>query len=256
MTQEVHKPVAWVTKGSTETYEKEPERVYTKQERIRNWWDYHTGWVVFGIVVLIMAIFLIRDMFFRPRPDYDVGYVSVDPLPEEVLTALRDRLQEMGEDVNGDGRVIVEILSYSMGFDEQSLLDVDAVSSGMTRLTGDLMSGDLYVMLLTDPEGFQRRMGSLCYLDGHNPASDDETAEAENWRQMVYRWEDCPVLANLDLGTYTSFWDTEKDTPIDGQSAMQGVYVARCGIWNEDQRAVAEKDELLWQALTAGAKAP
>ncbi len=242
----------WVTKRSTETYEKEPERTYTRQERIRNWWDYHTGWVVLGIAGAVLAVFLVRDMFFRPRPDYCIGYVGTGELPAEVGAALAEGIAALGVDVNGDGRVRVEILSYQMAFDEQGVLDVDATSSGMTRLTGDLMSGELYTVLLEDPEGFQRRMGALCYLDGHNPAADAPTAEAENWQQMAYRWEDCPVLAGLDLGTYTQFFDRD-ETPIDGQTALRGVYVARRAVWNEEQKAAAAADEALWQALTAGA---
>ena len=244
--------MSWVTKRSGETYQPESEQVYTRQQRIRNWWDYHTGWVVFGIIAVLLGGLLIHDMFFRPEPDYRIGYVSTELLPDEVVAGLRESLQQLGADQNGDGRVLVEVTTYDLGFDEQSQLDVDATSAGMTSLTADLMSGGLSILLLTDPEGFQLRMGALGYLDGSTPAMDAPDAEAGNWRQMVYRWEDCPVLAGLNLGTYTQFWDLE-ETPVDGQTAMQGVYVARKAAWNEEQKAAAAADDALWQAMTAGA---
>ena len=43
---------------------------------------------------------------------------------------------------------------------------------------------------------------------------------------MVYRWEDCPVLAGLDLGTYTQFWDLEQ-TPVDSQTAITAYLTSK-----------------------------
>ena len=74
--------MSWVTKRSGETYQPEIEQVYTRQQRIRNWWDYHTGWVVFGIIAVLLGGLLIHDMFFRPEPDYRIGYVSTELLPD------------------------------------------------------------------------------------------------------------------------------------------------------------------------------
>lgn len=242
----------WVTKDSKETYQPQARQSYTQQQRLRNWWHYHAGWVAFGAVVLALGGVLVRDMFFRPEPDYRIGYVSTQPLPAEVVAGLEESLQQLGSDRNGDGRVLVEVRSYNLGFDAQSQLDTEATTAAMTSLSADLMSGAVNIFLLEDPEGFQRRMGALCYLDGTAPAQDAPDAEAENWRQMVYLWQDCPVLAALDAGEYTEFFDLE-ETPINGQTALQGVYVARKAAWSEEQEQAAAADTALWLAMTAGA---
>lgn len=144
--------------------------------------------------MLIGCAFLIKDTFFRPEPDYRIGYVSKTALPEEVLDDLRSRLEGLGEDVNGDGRVMVELLTYIIGFDDASMLDVNVTSAGITRLTVDLPAGRVYVLLLDDPEGFQGHIGALSYLDG-TVLLDNHAHGAVDWTEMVYAWDDCPVLA-------------------------------------------------------------
>lgn len=224
----------------------------TAAQKRRNWWDYHKYWVLLGAVALIGCAFLVRDIFFRLKPDYQVGYVSRTAPPEKVLEALQARLEELGEDVNGDGRVTVELLTYTLGFDAVSMIDVDAASAGITRLTVDLTAGRVYVLLLDDPEGFQGRMGALSYLDGRLPPLDDPAYGASDWTGMVYAWDDCPVLANMDLGTYTRFLDLSEQK-LNGQEAMAGLYVGHRAALNEGQKVSFAADEELWQRLTEGA---
>lgn len=242
--------MATVTKDGFGTPDS-PVSAYTTQERLRNWWDYHKGWVVFGTILCIGALSLIRDIFFRPKPDYQIAYVSTTPLPSAVLASLQQQLEAIGDDVNGDGRVLVELLTYDIGFDALSQMNVEATSANITRLTVDLTSGGVYILFLEDPQGFQARMGGLSYLDGTAPPL-DHTASAEDWRQMVYPWESCPVLTSLELGTYRVFLDPD-EREIDGQTAMERLYVARRVIRDDAQREAFAADERLWQRLTAGA---
>lgn len=224
----------------------------TAEQKRRNWWDYHKYWVLLSAVALIGCAWLVKDIFFRTEPDYQVGYVSKTALPEEVLENLRARLEELGEDVNGDGRVTVELFTYVLGFDAVSMIDVDAASAGITRLTVDLSAGRVYLLLLDDPEGFQGRIGALSYLDGGPPPLDDPAYGAADWAEMVYVWDDCPVLAGMDLGTYTRFLDLSEQK-INGQEAMAGLYVGRRAALNEGQKASFAADEALWLRLTEGA---
>ena len=224
----------------------------TPSQKRRNWWDYNLGWVILAAVAVIGGILLVKDIFFRPEPDYQVGYVSRTELPEEVRQSLQDRLAELGEDVNGDGRVLVEVYTYDLGFDEQSMMDVERTTAAITSLTVDLSSGRVYLLLLEDPEGFQRRMGALAYWDGSRPPVEREDYGASDWQQMVCHWEDCPVLAGLDLGTYEEFM--APDAAVNGQEAMSGLYVGRRALYGEDQETAFAADGRLWDKLTQGAQ--
>ncbi len=228
--------------------------VYTKKELRRNWWDYNLIWVIVGIVGALILFFIIKDMFFRTKPDYEVALIAANVPEEETQDALKARLAELGEDLNGDGKVVVALNIYGVDFSDpdEDYSDMELREAVMTRLTVDLTSGDVFLILVDQPEAFQARFGILSYLDGTAPDAEGDRYDASKWRDMVYRWEDCPVLRGMDLGTFTRFMDPTK-TPMDGQTAMEGLYVGRRGIFFDKDKERFAGAERLWQALTAGA---
>ena len=127
---------------------------------------------------------------------------STSDLPTDTVTALQDALTPFCSDLNGDGKVVVQVDSYTVDFDAANeSTDAYYQMAGVTRLSAELSSGGkTYIFLLEDPEGFEAQTGALQYLDGTVP-DDPETPDAD-WREMVYRWTDCPVLTGLDLGGY------------------------------------------------------
>ena len=114
--------------------------------------------------------------------------------------------------------------------------------AGVTRLSAELSSGGkTYIFLLEDPEGFEAQTGALQYLDGTVP-DDPETTDAD-WREMVYRWTDCPVLAGLDLGDYAS--DAVQSESGSSQELMSWYYIGIRGAWNKDSADLLEGGEEL-----------
>ena len=226
--------MAWVTKDSTETYNQTPEppREYTKKEKAANWWHYHWMAVVVAVLVVVFGVWIIKDTVFQTRPDVQVAYVGTSDLPTDTVTALQDALTPFCSDLNGDGKVVVQVDSY-------------------TRLSAELSSGGkTYIFLLEDPEGFEAQTGALQYLDGTVP-DDPETTDAD-WREMVYRWTDCPVLTGLDLGGYEGLTLMD-DVTGTNQSVLAHLYVGRRGVWDEKQVPTYEGCAELWDTLTAGA---
>ena len=246
--------MAWVTKDSTETYNQTPEppREYTKQENAANWWHYHWMWVVIGVVAVLLAAWIIKDTVFQTRPDVQIAYVGLHDLPADTVTALQDALTPYCTDVNGDGKVVVQVDSYTVDFDaENTSTDAYYQMAGVTRLSAELASGGkTYIFLLEDPEDFETQTGALQYLDGTVPDA-PETTDAD-WREMVYRWTDCPVLTGLDLGSYEGLTLMD-DVTGTNQSVLAHLYVARRAVWDEKQVPTYEGCAELWDTLTAGA---
>ena len=196
--------MAWVTKDSVEQYDHTPEppKEYTKKEKAQNWWHYHK-FIVLGVVVAILVVaWFIKDTVFQTRPDVQIGYIGQYDLPADTVTALQDALTPYCTDLNGDGKVVVQVNSYTVDFNaENDNTDAYSQMAGVTRLIAGLSDSDtLYVMLIADPAGFQKSTGALAYLDGASPEDD-----ADDWQNMVYRWTDCPVLAGMDLGDYDGY---------------------------------------------------
>ena len=155
-------------------------------------------------------------------------------------------------DLNGDGKVVVQVDSYTVDFDAANEnTDAYYQMAGVTRLSAELSSGGkTYIFLLEDPEGFETQTGALQYLDGTVP-DDPETTDAD-WREMVYRWTDCPVLTGLDLGGYEGLTLMD-DVTGTNQSVLAHLYVGRRGVWDEKQVPTYEGCAELWDTLTAGA---
>ena len=245
--------MAWVTKDSTETYNQTPEppREYTKKEKAANWWHYHWMAVVVAVLVVVFGVWIIKDTVFQTRPDVQVAYVGTSDLPTDTVTALQDALTPFCSDLNGDGKVVVQVDSYTVDFDAANEnTDAYYQMAGVTRLSAELSSGGkTYIFLLEDPEGFEAQTGALQYLDGTVP-DDPETTDAD-WREMVYRWTDCPVLTGLDLGDYAS--DAVQSESGSSQELMSRYYIGIRGAWNKDSTDLLEGGEELWNKLTAGA---
>ena len=244
--------MAWVTKDSQETYENnEPVRTYTKAEKAGNWWHYHKWQVVVVIILLVVAAFIIKDTFFRAKPDYQVAYVGLQNLPEDTGTALTEALESFCDDRNGDGQVLVQLNQYAVEL-ESGAETTDAYSqmAGITRLSADLSSSDgSYIFLLENPETFQKYTGALRYLDGTIP---EDGESAKDWENMVYRWTDCPVLTGLDLGTYTGYTLVD-DATGNNQDVLGELYIGCRGTWTDKAAEGYAGDDVIWQKLTEGA---
>ena len=228
-----------------------PERHYTRRERWANWWDYNLKWVVLGgIAAAFVGYCFIGQYFFTVHEDYNVAAVAPYFLPDGVVSALETELARYGDDLNGDGQVVVKVNVYTLdysGEDLQTESDAYLTMAGTTKLAADVQGGLSAVFLLADPAGFEDSTGSLRYLDGGLPAAESD----DDWWNMVYRWQDCPVLAGLNLGEYGP--DTTHSTGGDGQEYMSQFYVGLRGAWNQSTAENLAGGETLWQRLTEGA---
>lgn len=246
--------MAWVTKDSTETYNQTPEppREYTKAEKAANWWHYHWVAVVIGVAAVFFGGWIIKDTVFQTRPDVQIAYVGTHELPVDTVNALQNALTPFCQDENGDGKVVVQVATYNVDFDaENESTDAYYQMAGVTRLSAELASGGkTYIFLLEDPEGFEKSTGVLQYLDG-TVDDDPETADPD-WRKMVYRWTDCPVLTGLDLGNFEGYTALDDITDTN-QNALAHLYVGCRGVWDNDQAEAFADGFALWDTLTAGA---
>ena len=166
--------------------------------------------------------------------------------------ALQDALTPFFSDLNGAGKVVVLLDSYTVDFDAaHANTGAYDQMAGASRLCAALSSGGkTYIFLLEDPEGFEAQTGALQYLDGTVP-DDPETPDAD-WREMVYRLTGCPVRTGLDLGGYDGL-SLMDDVTGSSQCVLAHLYVGRRGVWDEKQVPTYESCAELWDTLTAGA---
>lgn len=211
--------------------------------RVKNWWVYHWRIVLLALILAAIGAVCAVQLFSRREPDLRVGYAAMVELPDQTASALTQALEGFCPDRDGDGQVTVELEQFTVDLREGAVpADMNAQMAGVTLMTGSIYdSGGANLFLIQDPEGFQRRTGALRYLDGTVPSAEN-AYDADNWRQMVYAWGDCPVLAGLDLGP-------------EGQTLAAELYVGRCAPSDRADPDYAAAIDALWEALTAGAPA-
>lgn len=218
----------------------------TPEQKRRNWWHYHKWHVAFAAVAVLVLADIGKDVLGigRIRPDYQVAYVGTAPLPDDTADALQAALTALGQDANGDGRVVVQINDYASG---GGVDGGEYAAASAVTLMGDIADCESCFFLLEDPEAFQRSYHILRRLDGSLPAETDRDYES-----CCLRWADCPVLARQALGEYHSSVAGQERSGSN-QELLGGLYLARRGFWTERTAQNPEACDALWAAMTEGA---
>lgn len=206
--------------------------------RAGNWWHYHARSVALTALCLIAALALLRGIFVRERPDLSVGLVAAEVLAPEDAAALAEGLATLCEDVNGDGRVLVDVEQFALTFDaDDNYSSMNERMANLTRLTGSIYASDgANIFLIEDPEGFQRRTGALKYLDGSIPSADDDY-DPEGWRSMTLACSDCPGLRALTLRA-------------GARAKLDRLYLGLCAPSPRDDPRLTSATDALWRKLT------
>ena len=206
----------------------EPDASLTEKQkraaRRANWWHYHWGLVVAGVVLAASVVYVIHGLNTIIDPDYSVAVVTADTLPDASAQRLQTVLESYGQDHNRDGVVVVELNVYTWSADA-SLTDMNSQMAGATRMNTDLANGASGIWILADPAGFEAAYGAL------------SEAWGEDWESRLISWTDVPALAQADLGSY--------NTSADG-SISQSVQE----LFSRYKIAVLHGEDGLWDAIT------
>ena len=219
------------------------KRELTPAEKRKNWWYYHKWHVAIAAGLLAILGSIVWNALHQVRPDYQIAYVGTNALPGDTAAAIEAGFAALGEDLNGDGEVVVQLVQYASS-DES---DPQTVMAAEVRLMADLTERESYFFLLEDPEQFQRNYHSLRRLDGTLPADGDNSGEG-----TYLAWGQCPVLAQMDLGEY-SYALMGGTASGSSSELLSTLYIARRGFWTEDEAPYPEGCNALWEKITEGA---
>lgn len=230
---------AWVARD----VKKEEERELTPKERRRNWWYYHKWWVLGGIVLagILIQLAISALGIGKIHPDYQIAYVGSYPLPEETAQAVCAAFERFGEDLNGDGSVIVQLNQYAAG-------SAEALAAAEVQLMVDLSECESYFLLLEDPDDFQRKQQCLALPDGGCPGIYDLTG-----MDKVFRWDTLSALASQELGQYEALIPGQS-LMIDNQELLASLYLGRRCFYPENKNQVYSPEGCarLWDKITEG----
>lgn len=119
----------------------------TAQSRWENFWYHHKlkFWLIlFLAVVLVIAIV---QLVTRNEPDYYVLFISEKAYTDKDLKELAAYLEQYGEDLDGDGKVEVQIENCCFNADQDR-------NSSVQQIQAHLVSGDR-LFFIWDPAGYE-----------------------------------------------------------------------------------------------------
>ena len=164
------------------------EKPKTPKSWLENFWYHHKVGVLIGGFSLIVLTILIVNMATRVHPDYKAVLVTENGLLPDEVTYLEGILAQYGEDINGDGEVVVNIKNLTLGNGVNQ-------SANMPALQIQLVTGDT-LLYLYEP-AFEQRFTAVgsdntCLLT-ELPFSDESVSEDKvswNWSGNTHREQD------------------------------------------------------------------
>lgn len=192
-----------------------PPPELTPKEKRENFWFYYKWHVIGGAFAFVLLFTLFWDIVTQVKPDYTIGIISSNTLPAGIGEVMAERLTPCFDDRNGDGRVVVSVVEYTIGSGEAlNGIDPNVQMANSTKLMGDLDMGESMLFLTDDLEYFEEQYFLFAYNDGSVP----EEGAQPDYSRMGVRWGDCPTLTALELGSAGDFAGVPG---IDYQSFLQ-----------------------------------
>lgn len=212
---------------------------------MKNWWYYHKWYVIIGIILFLITCNLIGNALglFQESPDLQVAYVGKVPLSSDTAAALEQAFTSLATDYNHDGEVIVRINQYIDGNQENDADTAYYQYASEITLIGDISDCESYFFLLEDPDNFQRTYQLLANADGSCPDSSDYATT-----DKTFQWSDCPVLADMELGTYTSITPGQTGEE-NNQDFLSRLYLGRRCFYTDAVTDHVEECSKVWNLL-------
>ena len=175
---------------------KREKRELTPQEKRRNWWEYNRRYVIIGILAVVILLPEIISLVgsWLWQPDYKICYVGNQSISESAIENAQEAIAALGEDVNGDGRVMVEIQQHIF-------VETDMYYNYNAQMIFAATDEIAFIYLMDHPEQFQGQYGILAFPDGSVPEVEKSTPEG-----LCLAWEDCPGLAGIESNEFSGLW--------------------------------------------------
>ena len=159
----------------------EKPRELTPAEARANWWHYHWYYILLLAVAVLLVGYFVWSCVTEVKPDYTVAVVGrVDP-DAAFLSEVETRLEAAADDVNGDGKVKVNVKSIwlALDYDGQDPSLRKLMESSEDKLNSDFYLCESMIFIVDDPAGKEQRYGCFRLLDGTDPQEGDRVNIAD-----------------------------------------------------------------------------
>lgn len=168
----------------------------TAKDKTKNWWYYNKVKLLLGIIAVILVGSFVYSIVSKVQPDYTVSLMTSYTMPMDGMEQLKSRLEEYGDDRNGDGKVVVDLLNYVMS-DSVANTDPTQLQASMVRFTAEA-SSNTSIIYLHDEAAFSFMMGNFAgffeYTDGKTMPED-----AMDFEKAMIPWADVKAFETMEI---------------------------------------------------------
>lgn len=178
-------------------------RELTKAEAQANWWHYHWYYVLAIAAAVLLVGYFVWSRVTEVTPDYTVAVVSRTDPDTEFLAELETKLEALADDVNGDGKVKVEVkgIWLALGLETRDASLQKLMESSEDKLNSDFYLSESMIFLVDDPAGMEQKYGCFRRLDGTDP-EEGESIRVEDFAIPL----DDTALAGLEHAGDTQWY--------------------------------------------------
>lgn len=213
----------------------------TPKSKWENFWYYYKWYVVAGMFILLVVLFTVYDFRSRENPDYEIGLITQQAYPDDIIAALEAQITQYGTDLNGDGKVLVHVNPYVVG--DTGLGDPNVEMAGYAKITADL-SNATSMIFITDSASFAKEQEAFhifSYLDGSLPAEG-----AKDYDRMRIALKDCSVLSEIK----TTFEHEKMQSAFNDLSISMRAFKGTQLEQQEDKAAYYAASKKLFDTIT------
>lgn len=159
----------------------EAPRTLTKAEARANWWHYHWHYVALLVLAVLAAGYFVWSRVTEVQPDYTVAVVSCTDPDTAFLAEVETQLEALAADVNGDGKVKVNVKGIWLAVDyyEGDVSLQKLMQSSEDKLNSDFYLCESTIFLVDDPAAMEQKYGCFQKLDGTDPQEGDTLSVAD-----------------------------------------------------------------------------
>ena len=179
-------------------------------------------YVLIGLIVVVVlaAWFLLKHFFVTedPEPDYTVLYAGDYSLSESATEYMESYIGEIVGDLNGDGTVLVDVISISVNPEDYS-----TSTTAFNYLAIQMANEDVQLVFLTDePEeqlGFEGLSSNYSGQDGYFAELPEELADEKYSNRC--RVDQTELFQNLGYTNVPEIYAHVLDGNHDQEEAME-----------------------------------
>lgn len=179
-----------------------------------NFWYYNKIKLLVILISCGLVGGFIYEMVTKVEPDYQIAVLTQQSYPAALTEGMGTYLAQFGEDLDGDGQVVVQVNAYNIATgDSAQVTDPSMQMASVAKFSVDLQEGES-IIFLTDEASFkenQETRGLFSFLDGSNPSgvADEEgiypPVSDEDKAKMRIQWKDCKGLEGMTLSAESGY---------------------------------------------------